>query len=266
MTSVKVSIGLIALFGAIVCILTLTATAQVEPISSESQAAMEKRIQQLETRLERMEDRAAIEKLTRAFNYYGDHGLWGNVVELFADDSRVEISGRGAYHGKKGVERLFLKAIGKGKIGLPDGMMANHMTIQGIVDVAADGKTAKGRWREFSTYGFHENERALWGAGTLAIEYVKEEGIWKFKDLQFFVNFMADYNDGWGKAPRYGSTLSQEYPPDDPPLEYDRYPGRYVVPFHYPNPVSGKVWTLEDTERHSTKGMSPEPSSNVIQD
>ncbi len=243
-----------------------TAAAQTGASPETDIAALLERIEQLENRVLRMEDKAAIAQLTRAFNYYGDHGLWNEVVEMFAEDSRVEISGRGAYHGKEGAERLFLKAIGKGKIGLPVGMMANHMTIQGIVDVAPDGKSAKGRWREFSTYGFSEGQRASWGAGTLAIEYIKEDGVWKFKDMQFFVNFMAPYEDGWAKAPRYGSTVSEEYPPDSPPFEYDRYPGRFVVPFHYPNPVSGRVWTAEDTEKYSTHGLSPKPGTAVIQD
>jgi hypothetical protein len=237
-----------------------------ESYSSNDISMLVERVQALETKIERLEDRAAIEKLTRAFNYYGDHGLWDNIVDLFADNSRIEISGRGAYKGKDAAERLFIKAIGRGKIGIPPGFMANHMTLQGIVDVAPDGKTAKGRWREFSTYGFRESERASWGAGTLAIEYVKEDGVWKFKDLQFYLNFVSDYDKGWGKSSGYGSTPSKDFPPDSPPTEYDRYPGRYVVPFHYSNPVSGKEWTLEETEKYSTHGLSPDPGEDVIQE
>lgn len=220
---------------------------------------LEARVARLEAEMSLVHDREQIEKLTRAFSYYGDKGLWDQVIELFATDSRVEIAGRGVYYGKDGARRLFLGAVGNGKIGLPAGRLANHMMLQGIVDVAPDGLTAKGRWREFVQVGAY-GKSATWAEGVVQLAYVKENGVWKFKDMQWFAAFYTPFDQGWAKTANPNNGPSTTYPPDAPPsVDYDVFPGIYVVPFHYPNPVSGQPWTEADTRKYSTTGQSPPP-------
>ena len=57
---------------------------------------------------------------------------------------------------------------------------------------------------------------------------------------------------------------SKDFPPDAPPsVKYDAFPGHYVPPFHYPNPVSGRPWTEEDSRKYSTEGMDPSNAANA---
>ena len=221
------------------------------------------RVAALERRLERLEDQAQIEKLTRAYGYYIDKKVWQEVVPLFSNDAVVEISGRGVYKGSKGVETLFRKVIGRGKDGLADGELSNHMVLQGITDVAPDGKTATGRWRAFIQIGMWQ-QAALWAEGTYDITYVKENGVWKFQTMKWFGTYFTPYDKGWHQQAFGNNRPSADFPPDAPPsVKYDAYPGHYVPPFPYPNPVTGRRWTQEDTDRYSTKGMDPNDAANA---
>ena len=49
-----------------------------------------------------------------------------------------------------------------------------------VLNLSADGKTAKGRWREFSMIG-QLGGNARWEQGISENEYVKEE--WSLEDL-----------------------------------------------------------------------------------
>jgi len=235
------------------------------PSAVLAQGAAERQLAALEASVQRMEDRAAIENLTRAYGYYVDKQLWDEVTDLFSDKARVEIAGRGVYRNKAGVRRLFLDSMGGGKIGLSPGGLFNHMILQGVVNVAPDGRTAKGRWRAFVQIGQHDMF-GIWSEGTYENEYVKEGGVWKISDMHFYATFYAPYEQGWAKGARPNNGPTMNAPPDAPQsVEYDVYPGHYVPPFHYKNPVTGRVWTEADSRKYSTTGMSPAPAGPPIQ-
>ena len=55
---------------------------------------------------------------------------------------------------------------------------------------------------------------------------------------------MTDYDEGFMKSHLPMEGMSAIFPPDAPPTEiYRALPGRYIVPFSFPHPVTGK--TLE---------------------
>jgi hypothetical protein len=118
-------------------------------------------------------------------------------------------------------------------------MVQNHLQLQPIVTVAADGKSAKGRWRFLAEVGRWQKMQ-LWGAGTYENEYVKENGVWKIKTLHAYFRMYTPYADGWAKTANPNTRPEKELPPDRPPtVVYDSYPGTFVPPFHYQNPVTG---------------------------
>jgi hypothetical protein len=226
---------------------------------------LEARLAALEARVQTQEDIEAINKLTRAYGYYVDKQLWHEVVDTFSDHAVVEIAGRGVYRDRKGVDDLFRGSMGGGEIGLKPGALFNHMILQGIVDVAPGGKTAKARWRAFVQIAGYK-QFALWSEGTYENEYVKENGVWKISKMHFFSTYYTPFDQGWAKVGMPNNGPSKTYPPSAPQsVQYDVFPGHYVPPFHYPNPVTGRVWTQEDTLKYSTQGMNPGPAGPPAQ-
>jgi hypothetical protein len=56
--------------------------------------------------------------------------------------------------------------------------------------------------------------------------------------------------DGWGKN-ALNNTWPDKFdpPPDLPPSTvYLTYPAYYIIPFHYPNPVSGKAFKADPAQ------------------
>lgn len=228
--------------------------------------ALRSRMEAAEARLQQLEDVNAIEKLTRAYGYYIDKGLWDQVVDLFADDSTVEIEAGGIYHGKAGADRLFRQKFGRGQIGLPDGRLFNHPQFQGIVDVDPGGTTARGRWRTLAQVAWH-GTRSFWNEGVYENEYVKEGGTWKFHKMRFWSTYFTPYEQGWARQdpPPVGwgaNMASDELPPDEPSAPgYRMYPRYFVPPFHYDNPVSGRAFVVPErpvTDEFPADKITPE--------
>jgi hypothetical protein len=88
-------------------------------------------------------------------------------------------------------------------------------------------------------------QSAFWGEGPYEIEYVKEGGVWKIKKLHWYVTFVAPYEGGWARVKPVDAMVGElvkDFPPDRPSTEkYKPFPGAYLPPYHYDNPVTGKA-------------------------
>jgi hypothetical protein len=114
------------------------------------------------------------------------------------------------------------------------------MPTAGVVDLNMDGKTAKGRW-----YGFFlgamprpVETKALIGCGIWENEYIKENGIWKFKKLFWNDIFCSPLDEGWVKNPFLGHPMKTVASSEN--VHFQHYPSGYIFPYHYKNPVTGK--------------------------
>jgi hypothetical protein len=191
---------------------------------------------ELATRLARLAVARAVEYLHNAWSYYMDRWQWDDAADLFASDGSIELAQRGVYAGKQRV-RAFLGLFGAQ--GLHQGELFDHVQYQPVVHVAADGRSAKLRVREFAMEGRHGVDASI-GGGIYENEYVKEDGVWKIRTLHLYTTWLADLEKGWGQGPRPAPGASTTLPPDRPPtLRYSGYPIFYQQPMHYPNPVTG---------------------------
>lgn len=213
---------------------TLLAACKVQEPAESGNAELTAAVQSLEQRKTRMEDTNDIKRLQRAYGYYLDEELWDEMADLFAADGTIEIALDGVYKGKKRV-REYLYALGKGKRGLSPGQLNEHMQLMPVVDIAADGKTAKGTWRAVILAG-QLGKEAFWSEGPYENEYVKEDGVWKIRRLHWFQTLFVPYEGGW--APHAdvngGKFVGDRLKADAPPsIAYKTWPGAFTPPFHF---------------------------------
>ena len=220
--------------------MALPSVAGAQQDSGNRLADLRARLARLDADTSRVEDITRIQRLQRAFGYYLDKGYFEEAAKLFAERGRVQFGVDGVYVGQVRIRELFTRHGGGSMTagpGLPFGRFNMHMQLQPMVTVAADGKTARARWREWSLLGEYRVE-IFWGDAVLENDYVKEDGVWKIAAMRYYSNFVAPYEGGWAAlAPVQGdwrTKVSAEFPPDAPsPVQYRPFPAVYVPPFHY---------------------------------
>lgn len=196
-------------------------------------ASQPQRIEALGRRIERLRDANEVETLQRTYGYFVDKGLWSEIAALFADNGTYEIGGRGVFVGKKRV--LEYLRVGMGTEHPVEGRLINHMQFEPVTTISPDGRTAKERMKAFVM------SNGGWGDVIYENQYVKENGVWKIAHIHApFVMYTS--HEGWAKSATPNTRPDSFPPPPDrlPTVVYLTYPSPYIVPFHYPNPVTGK--------------------------
>lgn len=216
-------------------------------MNAEEQArvtALKAKLAALRDEAQRREDHFEIARLQRAYGYYIDKGYWREAANLFAENATFEHGADGVYMGRERIHDVLVR-LGGGNPGpgLPYGQLNERLQLQAVLTLSDDGRTAKGRWREFAMLGQYQ-DYAAWGDGIYENDYAKEGDVWKIAALRFFPNFVAPYEGGWASlTPADGDLRSETarvVPPDRPStIDYRPFPEINVPPFHYPNPVTG---------------------------
>src|SRR5690606_33134440 len=173
--------------------------------AADDERSVESRASLLARRAERLADEHSIENLIKSYGYYFDRRMWDDVADLFAGDGTIEMAQRGVYVGKPRI-RAFLDLLGP--LGLTDGQLFDHVQLQPIVTVTADGSSAKARSRAFVMTGEFEQSGA-WSEGVFENTFVKEDGVWKLKSLRYYPTFISDYDEGWGRDARPAPGVSE---------------------------------------------------------
>ncbi|HEX5107584.1 MAG TPA: nuclear transport factor 2 family protein [Vicinamibacterales bacterium] len=161
-------------------------------------SALQQRVDRLEALTQRVEAVSAIKRLQHTYGHYSEFGLWHDFADLFAD------SGIGHYPvgdlDREGIRSLFLKEVGGGRLGLADGRIYPHISMQPVVTLAADGRSGKGRWHIMAMLGGYKSS-ASWAGGVYENQYVLENGVWKMKDVRYIAQYSGRYEDpGWTAA------------------------------------------------------------------
>ena len=209
---------------------------------------LEARVKELEEQvkvLKPLKDIEEIQRLQRAYGYYLERMMADELTDLFSDSPDATLSILvGIYLGKEGISRFFHGA--SEQFHGPE-LLHQVMQLSGIVDVAPDGKTAAGRW-----YGFGQAalpvgkgvKQNIMG-GVYAVEYIKENSVWKILKLTWNPIYTYDPIKGWVAPERIAAAADIDgigTPPEiDKPREFETlYPSGYITPFHFKHPVTGK--------------------------
>ena len=145
-------------------------------------SALQQRVDRLEALTQRVEAVSAIKRLQHAYGHYSELGLWHDFADLFADTG-IGYYTQGALD-REGIRALFLKEVGGGRLGLADGRIYPHISMQPVVTLAADGQSGKGRWHIMAMLGGY-GRSASWAGGVYENQYVLENGVWKIKEVRY---------------------------------------------------------------------------------
>lgn len=206
---------------------------------------MEARISELEKKVTILEDVDAVKRLHRVYSYYVMYMMRDEIVDCFADHPDVALYWlEGTWLGKEGVKRYF--GVGSDRPEPAPGFVHQVMPIAGAVDIEPGGQRAKGRWYAFGGVNILREGRSnpSFVGGIYEIEYIKQDGVWKFLTVKWIINYTANLPDtSWNTPESIGKgVLNFPAPnPDIPPFADDpRFTSGYIFPFHYNHPVTGK--------------------------
>jgi hypothetical protein len=206
---------------------------------------MQSRIEDLEKQVAIQRDIEDIQRLHKSYGYYLQNWMYEEIIDLFCDGPEAMLNiMAGIFRGKESVRNYFtsLKTMSEN----PE-FLHQAMQLSGIVDVNPDEKTAEGRWYALGAIALPMGDgvKALALNGIYTSIYIKEDGKWKIKELNFHPIFMAPPEVGWVKKERIAAITKsadqgQAAKPDEPRDIDPRYPSGYIVPFHFKHPVTGK--------------------------
>lgn len=223
------------------------------------------RLAALEARVDELEDLNAIRRLQMAYGYYIDYNRPEETAALFAEDGAVVFLS-GEYRGHAGIVRLygtwFQNLFTGGRRGPVNGLLLDHFQLQDVITVAPDRQTAKGRFRGILAGGWHDSALAdkpegvpqqFWEAGIYENDYVRENGVWKIKRLNYLMQWQADYETGWAHTIAHLQPAQVCYPENpigpDVLLPADdirpTWPNRQEVRMSFAHPVLGAAFLRE---------------------
>jgi hypothetical protein len=125
------------------------------------------------------------------------------------------------------------------------GVFELHQIAQPVIHVLDDGTTrVRARLARINAY---EADDDVYAAGVYEAAITKEDGAWRIAALDHEPTWAASHSLGWASVSPATSSVSPsagDLPPPDRPLlgpAAPPFPAIADVPFHYANPVSGRL-------------------------
>ncbi len=195
-------------------------------------------LDELEECIKTMNDENLVRNLQAAYGYYLDRRMWDDVTDLFADVSVYEIGGIGIYEGPKGVRRA-LNLMGPA--GLTHGVLNDRLQFDTVVSIAPGRHEARVRGIEMGMLGEADRGEAWWEVSVFDNRFVKEEGLWKVREMRIFPLFRSEYSKGWGKSRIVAEVPEGKLAPDKPVPAIDAGIQDRIIPaFLSTHPVTGR--------------------------
>jgi hypothetical protein len=186
------------------------------------------RVQRLVLNVERAESVRAVKRLQETYAQYSQFGLWTDMAALFADNAQLSY-GKDDALGRQAIHDYFLTTFGEGTHGLKPGGLHTQLVLRPLINVSADGRSAKGRWWEFSMTGRY-GVKAEWAAGIFENEYVRERGVWKISRMRYNPMFAGPYATGWRNIDADQKIVPYHFTPDETGIPVPDLPASAMPP------------------------------------
>ena len=186
------------------------------------------RVSRLAQNVERAESVRAVKRLQETYEQYSQFGLWSDMAALFSEDAKLSY-GDDNEQGRAAIQKFFLTNFGEGTNGLKPGGLHTQFALRPLVNVSADGQSAKGRWWQLTMSGQY-GEKAEWAGGIFENEYVREHGVWKISFLHYYPVFAGPYETGWRNAQKDLKLIPYHYTPDETGVPIPDLPASAALP------------------------------------
>jgi len=193
------------------------------------------RVSRLALEVERANAVRAVKALQHSYAQYAQFGLWNEMASLFTERAEF-MHGKLGIQGRTAIGDYFLAKLGKGKQGLATGELRTQLAVRPLVNLSADGQSAKGRWWEFSMLG-HTGASAEWAAGIYENEYVKEHNVWKISRLRYHPMFAGPYETGWRNIDADQKIVPYHFTAEETGIPVPEIPAGTIIPTSKENPA-----------------------------
>jgi hypothetical protein len=206
------------------------------PVGAAAQSSAT--LDELEERIAVMNDESLVRNLQAAYGYYVNRRMWDDVTDLFAGNGVYEVGGVGVYSGHAGVRKALER---QGPAGLTHGVLNDRLQFDTVVSLAAGRREAHVRGIEMGMLGEADKGEAFWEINVYDNRFVKEDGLWKVREMRVFPIFRAEYSLGWGKSRIIETAQAGALAPDLPLPAADAGAQDRIIPaFVSTHPVTGK--------------------------
>jgi hypothetical protein len=118
------------------------------------------------------------------------------------------------------------------------GHLALYMTVNPVIEINAECTRARGLWYSlgYASMGMGGNLKQFLCLGKYDMEYVKEDGKWKFYAFNYRLTFICPYERGWVEEPVGASIAGSPVNQPDKSTTYFMPYSRYRINIMQPPP------------------------------
>jgi hypothetical protein len=186
-------------------------------------------------------DYLEIWKLQSLYSHLYHMGRNSDVPLLFAQKTPgviLEIEDSGVYEGIESISRFWNEVFDVNRMHRSPGFLAIHMTVNPVIEINKKGTMAKGLWHShgIASFGGSGIMKQFLCLGKYDMEYVKEDGKWKFLKFMYRLTFMCPYQKGWVEEPVGASIAGNPVNKPDKPTTYHMPYSQYRINVMQPPP------------------------------
>jgi hypothetical protein len=209
-----------------------------------------KELEKVENEVGRLRDALEIQNMMSTYEYLHTYNDQEAIVEMYAKNQPDVYVGKGmGYWVGKDAPRRGLSHLME--MGTTPGYMPIHPTTTPVIEVAEDRKTAKGMWIGTGFVTMPDPEtgepRATWEWDKYAIDFIKEDGKWKFWHFHLHKIWRIGWDEKWSEHFKkelepMSIKYSDENKPDGPRFHVNDYSLKTVQHYIPAPPEPYETW------------------------